>query len=908
VNPERWRIVNQIFNEALAKEPQERGAFLERACANDSSLKKEVEVLIASQEKAGTFLRGRPAEFVGSTVGPYQIQAQIGSGGMGEVYRAHDSRVGRDVAIKVAAQRFSERFEREARAIAALNHPNTCHLYDVGPNFLVMELVEGPTLADRLKQGAIPLDEALKIAAQIADALEAAHQKGITHRDLKPANIKIKADGTVKVLDFGLAKRGGMPVMRSDNSPTVTIEQTDDGVILGTSAYMSPEQAKGKPVDQRADIYAFGVVLYEMVTGKRLHQGDTITETLASVIKEEPQWEKVPPQIQRLLRRCLEKDPQKRLRHIGDVMSLVDEAPQTERIEPQSIARASKNGSRWLAIAAIVTALVATGVFIYSRQQSQTGLQVTRLQIPIPEKISFTPITTPVLSPNGHWVTFVAPGADGTNRLWIRALDSLEIKPLEGTDNSGGAPPFWSPDSKFIGFVGGGKLKKVEVSGGPPQIICDVQGGIQGGAWNPDGVIIFGGGQRPLLRVSDAGGPTSAVTMLGQGDTNHRWPQFLPDGRHFLYHRLSSNSQNTGVFIGSLDAKPDAQNSKPMLLTTTQARFVTSDIGGPGWLLFLREGSLLAQRFNPDKLEISGDPMPVAAGIGTVSIANYAMFSTSAVGSLVYRSGGLDADTRLVWVDEQGRPMGGIGDPAAYAYPTISPNGKRIAVRVTSPQGNADIWVLDVTRGTSTRLTFDPGRDDVPIWSSDGTRIFFSSNRSGHFDLYQKSADGLGDDQLVLKSDDDKYVTDVSRDGRYLLYTVGVLPRADVWVLRLEDRKTFPFLTSEFTEGLSKFSPDGRWVTYMSTETGNSEIYVRPFAPSSDGTFAATGGKWMVSKGGGGFPYWRRDGKQLFYSSANGMTSIDVVTDKKTFEYGIPKRLFSIPIPSNAATGGGAVS
>jgi eukaryotic-like serine/threonine-protein kinase len=561
----------------------------------------------------------------GAKLGPYEILALIGAGGMGEVYRAHDTRLSRDVAIKVSAERFSERFEREARAIAALNHLNVCHLYDVGTNYLVMELVEGPTLQERIKNGAIPLAEALAIARQIADALEAAHEKGITHRDLKPGNIKIKPDGTVKVLDFGLAKIGGTPAARSDHSPTIPMGQTETGqteagMILGTAAYMSPEQAKGKPVDQRADIYSFGVVLYEMVTGTRLHEGETTTEVLASVIKEEPRWDKVPPQVQRLLRRCLEKDPQKRQRHMGDVMALVDDAPPAS---VPAIARPAPKKGLWAAVVAAIVLAATVAAILWVPWRPKVNTQAIRFEIQPTEKMTFINGGFPMLSPDGKWVVFPATGSDGVTRMWLRALDSVEVRPLAGTESGNNLPPpvFWSPDSRFIAFsstpgpFAPGQLKKLDIAGGPPQTICNVPASVPGGTRNRDGVIVFGANSSPgLLRVSAAGGVATPVTVVdrSRGELAHRFPHFLPDARHFLYLRISSRPENSGIYTGSIDAMPEAQSLKPVMLSNRQAMYAASPGGGPGHLLFLRDTTLFAQPFDPGRLELSGEAVPVA--------------------------------------------------------------------------------------------------------------------------------------------------------------------------------------------------------------------------------------------------------------------------------------------------------
>src|SRR5262245_8057745 len=482
----------------------------------------------------------------GEKLGPYEIIELIGRGGMGEVYRARDSRLGRDVAIKVSVERFTERFDREARVIASLNHPNISTLHDVGPNYLVMELVEGETLAERIRQGKLPLDEALRIAQQVADALEAAHEKGITHRDLKPGNIKIKPDGTVKVLDFGLAKTSGTPAIISENSPTMTMSQTQAGVILGTAAYMSPEQAKGKTVDKRADIWAFGVVLYEMLSGRQLFGGETTTEVLAAVIEREPRWDRVPQRTQTLLRRCLEKDPKRRLRDIADAMPLLE-----QQITPAPPTRSLP----WIAASAALLAALGALSFLHFRE-SPPELQQARLVIPVPDKFAFNQGTFATVSPNGNYIAFPSPGPDGVPRMWLRRLDSIEVKPLEGSEGiaTNNPPPFWSPDSRFVVYgTPTNQLRKNDVTGGTAKFICNISGTGVGITWNRDNVIIYGANGSALMRVPAAGGKPTPITALGPGESSHRWPQFLPDQHHFIYHHASSKPETTGVYVGSID-------------------------------------------------------------------------------------------------------------------------------------------------------------------------------------------------------------------------------------------------------------------------------------------------------------------------------------------------------------------
>jgi Tol biopolymer transport system component/predicted Ser/Thr protein kinase len=847
---------------------------------------------------------------LGDRLGPYEILACLGKGGMGEVYSARDSRLGRDVAIKVSQERFTERFEREARAIAVLNHPNVCHLYDVDPNYLVMELVEGPTLAERLKQGAIPLDEASNIARQIADALEAAHEKGIVHRDLKPGNIKIRPDGTVKVLDFGLAKVGGTPAVQGEHSPTQTVGPTEAGMILGTAGYMSPEQARGKPVDQRADIYAFGVVLYEMLAGERLHHGETTTEVLASVIKEEPRWDKVPAQVRRLLRRCLEKDPQKRLRHIGDVMALIDDAP----IAPTATPAQPVHGNRWLWPTATVAALLIAAVFavLYFRQKPAPVAAVQRFEIAAPQPVAGQALSPYVaLSPDGTRLVFLARGAAGVNRLWVRRLDSVDSRPIDGTEGAVGVP-FWSPDSRFIAFGAQGKLKKIEAAGGPAQVLCDTAS-IYGGFWTADGRIIFSGGARDpdLLQVPAAGGEASALPGLEHpAGEAFLTPALLPDGRHFIYMRTSLNqgSSSSGIYLGSLEAKP-GQNPKKLLPDVSAVVFAPSPDPDLGYLLFVRRGSvttdvgtLMAQPFDLRKPDLVGEPVPIADGV-----SDFGGFSVSQSGVLVYRSGAVPgAASQLTWFDRQGKALGTVGEAGDYEHMVISPDGTRVVLARRAPQTGEDLWMLDLARGVSTRFTFTGGTNRLPVWSPDGSRIVFESLRNGTGDLYQKLSNGGGDDELLFKSDKSNQPINFSPDGRFLLFATGTTGSFQSWVLPLDSQghaagKPYLFLSGGVA---GKFSHDMRWIAYPSDESGKYEIYVRPFDPNSANGSPPGGGKWQVSTAGGAAPRWSASGRELFYLALDGATVMAVdVKANPVFQPGVPKVLFRPNNLSRAAAG-----
>lgn len=833
---------------------------------------------------------------LGDRLGPYEILACLGKGGMGEVYSARDSRLGRDVAIKVSQERFTERFEREARTIAALNHPNVCHLYDVDPNYLVMELVEGPTLAERLKPGAIPLDEALNIGRQIADALEAAHEKGIVHRDLKPGNIKIRPDGTVKVLDFGLAKVGGTPTVQGEHSPTQTVGPTEAGMILGTAGYMSPEQARGKPVDQRADIYAFGVVLYEMLTGERLHQGETTTEILASVIKGDPQLDKVPVQVRRLLRRCLEKDPQKRLRHIGDVMALIDDAP----IAPIATTAQPARGNRWLwpTVAAAALLIAAVLAFLYFRPKPAPAAAVQRFTIPAPEQMVGQRLSVSV-SPDGTRLVLSNNDPAASSRLWIRRLDSVDSQSLDGADGGYGIP-FWSPDSRFIAFGSGSKLKKIEAGGGPAQILADVTG-VYGGFWTADGRLVFSG-ESPisdLLEVPAAGGTASRFRGIEHpgGYSEVVTPTLLPDGRHFIYlrHADLSQSSSTGIYLGSLDAKP-GQNPKKLLPDVSGVVFAPSPDPDVGYILFVRSGAaattvgaLMAQPFDLRKLELAGEPVPMAEGVSI-----WGGFSASQTGVLAYQSGAATgAASRLTWFDRQGKVLGTAGEPGDYRQIAMSPDGTRVVVSRNEPGSRGDLWMLDLARDVSTRFTFTGSNNRLPVWSPDGSRIVFGSVRNGTSDLYEKLSNGGGDDELLFKSGQTKFPVSFSPDGRFLFFATSDA-RFQSWVLPLDSQghaagKPYLFLSGGIA---GRFSHDMRWIAYASDESGKYEVYVRPFDPNSANGSPPGGGKWQVSTAGSAAtPRWSADGRELFYQDGATVMAVDV-TANPVFQPGTPKVLF----------------
>ena len=842
----------------------------------------------------------------GDKLGPYEIGEAIGQGGMGAVYRARDTRLGRDVAIKVSDQKFSERFEREARVISSLNHPNICHLYDVGDNYLVMELVEGKTLADRIKQGPIPLEESLAIARQIADALETAHEKGIVHRDLKPGNVMVKEDGSVKVLDFGLAKVARTSSASGDaahaggatpeESPTLSMAATQAGVILGTAAYMAPEQAKGKPVDKRADIWAFGVVLYEMVTGKKLFRGEDLTETLAAVVMKEPDLSAAPRELRPLLKRCLEKDPRKRLRDVGDFLYLID--------EPSSPVRESPRLLPWVVAAGLLFAFGSLAVVHFRETTPESD--VIRFQF---EGLgeSSNVANYMALSPDGRQLVYTSNQPDGENRLWIRSMDSLETRVLPGTE--GATSPFWSPDSRAIGFAAVNQLKTVDASGnGPPVTLATLEGANVGsGAWSKDDVIVFGarasiGG---LNRVSASGGEVTPVTRVDpeRGEGTHSFPAFLPDGNHFLYMRSSTTggSELDGTYIASIGDTPEDPPSERLVTTPFQTLFVpaSSSAAAPGsHVLFWREGTLMAQLFDPDALALSGAPTPVAEGVGFTGL--YGNFTASPNGLLAYRGQAGGSVGQITWFDRLGNPTGQVTGPAPWEEIALSPDGTR-AVGARS-DGQADLWMMDFGQGSANRFTFEVGREQNPVWSPDGTWITYSGQNGSV--ILRKPANGAGDPETLLSSPEPITPQDWSPDGDFLLMaSQGTNTSEDIMVVPLEAdgngaRVPLPFLATPFPEYQASFSPDGRWVVYVSSESGNVDVFVRPFTmPSASSSGVPPGGKWQISIGGGMQPRWNPNGKEILYLSPSGMMmSVAVNGDGVAFQAQTPQPLFPVNI------------
>jgi len=856
---------------------------------------------------------------MGAQLGPFEVLAPLGSGGMGEVYRARDSRLGREVAIKVFPAAFSadedrlRRFEQEARAAGMLNHPNILTIYDIGTHdgypYIVAELLDGEELRVQMNRGPLPVRQALDYAQQITLGLAAAHEKGITHRDLKPENLYVTADGRVKILDFGLAKLKRQPVHGGVNSETPTAlvsPTTNPGTVIGTVGYMSPEQVLGEEADNRADIFAFGLILYEMLAGRPAFEGVSAVAVMSAILRDEPPElvesnDKIPPQLDRLVRRCLEKRPERRFHSAHDLGLALEvlSATSGSRLEAQSAAlsgaaktQAKARGPRLpnrkrlvlITITALLLLAALPFVIAYIQRAPLTTRAVRSFILP-PEKSIFNfvglnagPVT---VSPDGRRLAFVASASEGRNLLWVRPLDALSAQQLAGTE--GAFHPFWSPDSRFLGFFADGKLKKIDAAGGPPITLCEAPMG-RGGTWNLDGVIIFAPNNTGALhRVSASGGASSEVTKLDEarGELSHRWPCFLPDGRHFLYlgrGSILSEGETAAICVASLDS----QGSKLLLRANSNTAYTQ------GHLLYLREGALLAQPFDAKRLETTGDAFPIAEQIQHIPALGRGVFSVSENGVLAYQTGSATGNLQLTWFDRSGKPLGVLDDPAPNANPKLSPDGKRLAVVITDPQtGHPDIWLYELARGIKTRFTFDPAGEREPIWSPDGSRIVFTSNRKGHFDLYQKSANGAGSEELLLESNFDKAPSSFSPNGRFLLYSaVDPKTKADLWVLPLGgDRKPFPFLQTEFTESFGQFSPDGRWIAYRSDESRGGEIYVAPFP--------GPGGQRQVSTAGGRQPRWRGNGKELFYLSPDDkMMAAEVNGQGATLEVGAVRPLF----------------
>jgi eukaryotic-like serine/threonine-protein kinase len=853
----------------------------------------------------------------GSRLGVYEIQSLIGAGGMGEVYRARDARLQRDVAIKVLPAAFAAdpermmRFEQEARAAAALNHPNILAVHDLGQHagapFIVTELLDGMSLREALHGGALPARKAIEYGVQIAQGLAAAHDKGIVHRDLKPDNVFVGNDGRVKILDFGLAKltqpealNVGMSVLPTTPAFSA-IPNTAAGMVLGTMGYMSPEQVRGGATDHRTDIFALGVVLYEMLAGRRAFAGDTAVDVMSGILKEDPPElpiaeRHIPPALSRIVGRCLEKNSASRFQSARDLAfaleALSTSSGSTGAHQIADVVIRDRPVPRKplliaFGVAAVAVVMAAAIATVHFRERAP-AVRTVRFQIAAPGPTGAEMLA---LSPDGQSLAFVA-ATDGPPQIWIRPMDAIEAKPLVGTDNA--TYPFWSPDGAYLGFFAQGKLKKVATAGGPPIALCDSPAG-RGGSWNADGTIIFSSGPTsPIYRIAANGGSPVVVISLPSGDKSAgaRYPSFLPDGDHFFYMATSSGTGN-GISIGSLSG------GMPVPLLKDPSNAVFANANGRGYVLFRREETLMAQQFDPAALTLAGDVIPVASPVPITENIGFGAFTTAADGTLVY-STAATSSRELAWFDRQGTRVTTITKPLQIeSFPiALSPDEKRVAYSLKS--GTLyELWVQDLSRDVATRFTFAPGIARNPVWSADGSMLYYAFFQPGAASaaIYRKRASGSGQEERLVESGVNGFITDLSKDGELALFSqTGPTTDFDIWLLRLTgDRKAIPYLQTPFGESDAVFAPVSgpvRWVAYDSNESGRSEVYLQQLP--------ATGAKFQVSTSGGSFPAWRADGRELYYIE-NGTAFAVPVTLGSSVEIGTPKALFRNPVATSYA-------
>ena len=843
----------------------------------------------------------------GTKLGPYEVLDPIGAGGMGEVYRARDTRLDRVVAIKVLPEHLSgspevrARFEREARAVSSLNHPHICTLFDVGHqdgvDYIVMEYLEGETLAARLLRGPLPTLELLRIAIQIADALDKAHKQGFVHRDLKPGNVMLTKSGA-KLLDFGLARTTGLAASLSDlsRSPTMSRPLTTEGSIVGTFQYLAPETLEGKEADARCDIFAFGAVLYEMATGKRAFEGKSQASVIAAILEREPGpvstvQPLIPPALDRLIAQCLVKDPDQRRQTMHDVLlelQWISEGGSKAGI-PAALSARRRTSARLAWTIAAAAAIVAAGFGVGWLARRPAKPEPVRFFVGAPE--GATTVGSPKISPDGRIIAYNVTDSTGVTRIWVRPLGSLAAQPLAGTETA--SRPFWSPDSRYLGFMAGGKMRKVAATGGPAVTVCESGSGGDG-SWGTAGVVLFDGSSADSIRrVSASGGVAAAATRIDRrrGETGCAWPQFLPDGRHFLFLAMAAKPESSAIKVGEIGS------FDTRILAT--GNFSRMEFVRPGYMLFVKDRALMAQAFDARGLKFTGEPFPlmddVAVGGGGSSNAD---FSASENGVLVCRGGVASAGSRLTWVDRAGKDLGAVGAPGDYGTLSLSPDGTKIATDIVATGGSApDIWILDPSRDVTTRFTFDPANDVWPVWSPDGATVVFGSDRAGTFATFQKPSSGATEERLLARLDSDAGPTDWSADGRYIaLLEYSGRTRWDIWVLpTFGDRKPIPFAQTEFAEMEARFAPDGRWIAYSSNESSRREVYLQPFP--------GPGGKLQVSTHGGRDPRWRRDGRELFFLEPDGkLMSVDV-TPSAVLQLSTPRPLFNAPRPDETSLG-----
>ncbi|HEX4951341.1 MAG TPA: protein kinase [Blastocatellia bacterium] len=933
MTPEHYQRIGALFDEALEQAPEQRSAWVRQACGADPALCAAVEDLLAHHHEAEEFL-SRPAmqvaanmltqppaaQLVGQQIGHYQIRSLLGAGGMGEVYCARDTRLDRAVAIKVLPASFASnpdrlrRFELEAKAIGALNHPNILTIHDTGAHegapYIVTELLEGTELRTLLDDGPLPLRQVLDYARQIAQGLAAAHEKGITHRDLKPANVFVTTEGRVKILDFGLAKLNPIKLVGSTDAETpMPTPETEPGVVMGTVGYMSPEQVRGQVADHRSDIFSFGIILYEMLTGRRAFQGDTFAEVMAAIVKDDPldiaaTTPLIPAPLERVTRHCLEKRPERRFQTASDLGFAIEAVAVFSDSQPQLMLKAkseseldktaTKNFRRerqrerllWAAISLLLATALITAMFFLRQPAAES--RVTRLSIPLPKDTGMLSSLAPdlALSPDGGRLVFSAT-VGKTRQLWLRSLDSFTTQPLAGTE--GADSPFWSPDGNSIAFFADNKLKKIDTRSSVIEIICPAGAG-RGGDWSRNGVILFCAGDGAALsRVDAAGGKPEVATELdaARGETNHDYPSFLPDGEHYLFHLFGKD--NHGIYIGSLNSK---ERKLLIPLSPDSANATRAIWSAAGYILYaLNRNTLLARAFDPDRLELKGEPFRVAENV-IVSLTGNARFTTAANGPntmLAYLQNREMDVAQLTWCDRRGKRLGEAGTAEAWTSFALSPDEAAVALIRNEPNRLSSLWQLNLAQGTTTRVVNDTDSANFfPVWSPDGEQLAFASARNSALNLFLKRINGNAPEERLLETRFQTYPLSWSPDGKLLIYAMGdPQTRTDIWALPMVgERKPQALLQTKFDERGAKVSPDGNWLVYVSDETGVAEVYVT--------TFPQPGRVWRISKSGGNNPAWRADGKELFYLSGRQLMAASVNHGGTEFQVSASRPLFEI--------------